>query len=257
MSDPNHLTICPDVDSLAARAAETIVRMAREAIAQRGRFTLVLAGGSTPEKTYQRLANSEMASKIDWAKAFLFMGDERFVPADDPASNFGMVHRSLLCHGQVPTQNVFPVPTDCESAGQAASQYGELISQFFGQALDTAPPPTFDMVLLGLGDDGHTASLFPGMPALAVKDAWLTSTPPGRLPPPVDRVTMTFPILNQARHVLFLVAGEKKAQILQEILEEEPLVTKYPAAGIRSAAGGASWLIDEGAAKLLHSSRFD
>jgi 6-phosphogluconolactonase len=257
MFDPNNLIICPDVDSLAVRAANMIVSVAREAIAQRGRFTLVLAGGSTPEKTYQRLATSETAAQIDWSKTWLFFGDERFVPADNPASNFGMVQRSLLRHGRVPLENVFPIPTECPSAGQAARQYGEEIARFFGQAADTARPPSFDLIILGLGDDGHTASLFPGMPALEVDDAWLTSSPPGVLPPPVDRVTMTFPILNQARHVSFLVAGEKKAPVLQEILEGEPPVTKYPAAGIRPLAGKAGWLIDEGAAKLLKRSPRD
>lgn len=251
MSNSKDLIVCSDADALAVRAAELIVRLAQQAIAQRGRFTLVLAGGSTPEKTYQCLANSETAAKIDWSKTFLFFGDERFVPADDFASNFGMVQRALLCRGHAPMENVFPVPTACEMAEIAAYEYGEQIAQFFGQTVRTAPPPSFDLVLLGLGDDGHTASLFPDMPALEVRDAWVTSSPPGRLPPPVERVTLTFPILNQARHVLFLVAGEKKASVLHEILESEPPVKKYPAAGIQPAGGTLTWLVDEAAANLL------
>lgn len=250
MSNVN-LSICPDPDALALRAADLIVRSAIEAIEQRGRFTLVLAGGATPEKTYRRLAGSENAQKIDWSRIFVFLGDERFVPPNDPVSNFGMVQRSLLDHVPVPKANVFPISTDCQSADKAAQQYGQMLARFFAQTLETAAPSSFDLILLGLGDDGHTASLFPGMPALEVNDAWVTWSPSGTLPPPVDRVTLTFPIINQARRVLFLVAGEKKAHVLHEILDSEPLFTKYPAAGVRPTAGSVTWLVDEMAAKLL------
>jgi 6-phosphogluconolactonase len=250
MSNVN-VIICADPDALAVRGAELIVGSAREAIRQRGQFTLVLSGGSTPEKTYRQLAGSDTASAIDWSRTYLFLGDERFVPPDDPASNFGMVRRSLLDHVQVPDAHVFPVPSVSESAAKAARQYNETIARFFRQAAQTDPPPGFDLILLGLGDDGHTASLFPGMSALEVNDAWVTSSPPGILPPPVERVTMTFPILNRARHALFLVAGEKKAQVLHEILEGEPSVTNAPAAGIRPVAGAVTWLVDEPAARRL------
>ena len=246
-----NLIICHDADALAVRAAEMIVRSAREAVEQRRQFTLVLSGGSTPEKTNRRLAGSETAATIDWSKTWLFFGDERFVPYDDPANNFGMVQRSLLDHVPVPKENVFPVPSACRSADNAAQQYGQTIARFFGQAAQTAPPPSFDLILLGLGDDAHTASLFPGMPALEVKDSWVTASPPGTLPPPVERITLTFPILNRARQVLFLVAGEKKAEVLREILESQPSVTKAPAAGVRPESGTVTWLVDGGAAKLL------
>jgi 6-phosphogluconolactonase len=250
MSNLN-LVICPDPEALAMRAAELIVDSAREAIERRGRFTLVLSGGSTPEKTYRRLADPEMAAAVDWSKTCLFFGDERFVPPDDPVSNFGMARRSLLEHVNVPRQNIFAVPTDCQSADQAAREYGQTLARFFGLPAGSAPAPSFDLVLLGLGDDSHTASLFPGMQALVESDTWVTWSPPGTLPPPVDRVTLTFPILNQARGVMFLVGGEKKAGVLHEILEGQPLVTKAPAAGIRPASGTVTWLVDKPAARLL------
>lgn len=245
------LIICSDAEALAARAAEMIVAAAREAIAQRGRFTFVLSGGSTPEMTYQQLARPEAVSKIDWSRTFIFVGDERFVPYDNAASNFGMFQRSLLAGVPVPKANLFPMPTDGDSADQAALQYAQTLAHFFGLDAETFPPPSFDMLLLGLGDDGHTASLFPEKPALAVDDAWVTSSPPGVLPPPVERVTFTFPLLNRARQVLFLVAGEKKAEVVREILEGNPSVSKAPAAGVRPESGGITWLIDEAAAKLL------
>lgn len=251
MFDTDNLMICPDADALAARATELIVAAAREAISQRDRFTFVLSGGSTPEKTYRHLASPKTVATIDWSKSCLFVGDERFVPYDNAASNFGMFQRSLLAHVPVPKENVFPMPTDCESAAQAALQYAQTLARFFGQGAGTFPPPSFDMLLLGLGDDGHTASLFPGMPALDVTDAWVTSSPPGVLPPPVERVTFTFPLLKRARHVLFLVAGENKAEVMREILEGRPSLSKSPAAGVRPESGALTWLVDEAAARLL------
>ena len=245
------LQICKNADALAARAADVIVAAARQAIAERGRFTLVLSGGSTPEKTYRLLAARERSAQIDWARTFLFFGDERCVPPEDPASNFGMARRSLLDSVQVPQSNVFPTPTVGVSPAAGAAAYGHTMAQFFAIEPDTFPPPRFDLVLLGLGDDGHTASLFPGKPAVHVADQWVTWSPPGVLPPPVDRITLTFPVLNAARQVVFLVAGEKKAQVLREVLEDNPPADKYPAAGVRPVKGTLTWLIDELAASKL------
>lgn len=244
------LTVCGDSAELARRAAERITAAARQAIAARGRFSLVLSGGSTPEKTYELLGRGGIGTAIDWSKTFLFFGDERFVPADDPTSNYGMARRSLSDRVAISAENVFPMPTDGPDAADGARRYGETIGRFFGTEVNS-PPPSFDLVLLGLGDDGHTASLFPGTPALSVNDRWVTSSPPGRLPPPVDRITLTFPILNRGRQVLFLVAGEKKAEVVREILEGQPSVETYPAAGIRPAEGGVTWLLDAAAARLL------
>ncbi len=245
------LTICRDPEELALRAAQRIAAAARDSIAQRGRFTLVLSGGSTPEKTYGLLGNGDVGTDVDWRSTFLFFGDERFVSANDPVSNFGMARRSLIDRVAAPMSNVFPMPTDGPNAADEARRYSDTIGRYFNLAGDSLPPPSFDLLLLGLGDDGHTASLFPGKPSLSVTDRWVTASPPGRLPPPVDRITLTFPILNRARQVLFLVGGDKKAEIVREILEDEPAVEKYPAAGIRPADGKVTWLLDAAAARLL------
>jgi 6-phosphogluconolactonase len=224
------------------RAADRIAHLAAEAVAARGRFTLALAGGSTPEKTYAVLAADP--GRLDWSKALLFLGDERMVPPDDPRSNFGLAKRTLL--DRVPAATAFPVPTD---RPDAAAAYAAVLSAAFGVPVD-GPPPRFDLILLGLGDDGHTASLFPGKPALDAT-AWTAASPPGDLPPPVDRVTLTFPVLNAAREVLFLVTGGKKADVVREVLEGSPPVREKPAAGVRPTDGVVSWFLDAAAAGRL------
>src|SRR5947209_1703520 len=241
---------CPDADALALRAAEAIVEAAAAAVHERGRFTLALAGGSTPEKTYGLLAQPRLAALVDWAKAFLFLGDERFVPPDDPRSNYGMAKRSLLDRVPVPPDQVFPIPTDGPDAATAAAAYARTLAAAFGVPSD-GPPPRFDLILLGLGDDAHTASLFPGKPALNETRAWVTASPPGVLPPPVDRVTLTFPALNAARAVLFLVAGDKKAAVVKEVIESPPDPMTRPASAVRPTDGTVTWLLDEPAARLL------
>lgn len=187
---------------------------------------------------------------IPWAQTYLFFGDERFVPLDDPRSNFALVRETLLERVPVSASQVFPVPTQSASAAEAAAVYAAGLARFFA-AGPGAAPPRFDLVLLGLGSDGHTASLFPDSPALQVNDAWATWTPPGTLPPPVDRITLTYPVFNAARQVAFLVFGEKKAPALREVLEQQPTRERCPAAGIRPVDGTVTWLVDEAAARLL------
>ena len=245
------LEVCGDADALAVTAAGLLIRAARDAVRERGRFTLVLAGGSTPERAYSLLAGPERSGAIDWSRVFFFFGDERFVPPGDPASNYGLAQRSLLSRVPLASTQVFPIPTAEPSAADAADAYSRDLSRFFEQAPDSRPLPRFDLVLLGLGEDGHTASLFPGKPAVGVDDRWATWSPPGVLPPAVDRVTMTFPLLNAARHVVFLVAGENKANVLKEVLEEHPGRERYPAAGIAPVEGSLTWLVDARAACRL------
>ena len=244
-----------DPDALAARAVGLLVNAARFSIERRGRFTLVLAGGSTPERTYRLLARREHSASIDWSRVFLFFGDERFVPAEDAASNFGMVRRSLLAHLPIPAEHVFPMLTSTATADAAALQYGATISSFFRQPIETVPAPRFDLVLLGLGEDGHTASLFPGALATREERRWVLSSPPGTLPPPVDRITLTFPIINSAGHALFLVAGAKKAGVLKEVLERQSPRDRFPASGVRLTDGDVTWLIDREATSLLSENK--
>lgn len=236
------LDILPTPETLAERAAGFFIQVAQEAIAQRGRFTVALAGGSTPERMYQLLALPELTSRLDWSRCHLFLGDERFVPADDPRSNLGLARRTLLT--AIPQAQVYPVPTDLPTVQEAAAAYARTLTQAF------AGPPVFDLVLLGLGDDGHTLSLFPGKPALTSTEV-VTWSPPGVLPPPVDRVTLTFPTVNAARHVIFLVSGAGKADIVPKVLVPGADVATYPAVGIRPTHGTLIWMLDAAAGQKL------
>lgn len=245
------LVICKDSEVLAAKAADFVVRCAREAVRQRGRFTLVLSGGSTPEKTYALLAQPPRRQAVAWPKTYIFFGDERFVPPDDPRSNLGVARRTLLAGVPVPPSQVFPVPTDEPTAAAAAARYATELARFFSPVVKDECPPRFDLILLGLGEDGHTASLFPGAAALGVEDAWVTWSPPGLLPPAVDRITLSYPVLNAARQVAFLVAGERKAAALHDVLEAEASRDSRPAAGVQPPDGTVTWFVDQDAAKLL------
>jgi 6-phosphogluconolactonase len=244
------LMICTDIEHLAARAAEFVTATAEEAVKERGCFAVALAGGSTPEPMYALLAQAERQDAIPWSKTHVFFSDERFVPHTDARSNFGMAQRSLLNHVPIVPSQVFPIQTDCESAAVAAAEYAERIASFFAVHVND-PPPRFDLVLLGMGDDGHTASLFPGSPTLRVTDAWVTWSLPGVKQEPVDRVTMTYPIINAARRVAFLVSGRKKAEVLREVLEGRAAREEYPAAGVCPDPGTVAWFVDQAAAVRL------
>ena len=241
--------ILPTNNELGARAAELIYEAAQDAVAARGRFTIALTGGSSPRLTYELLAQAT-PEQMDWAKVFVFLGDDRFVPYSSKDSNYEMCRELLLNHVPVPPKQVFPIRTDTATKEEAADQYAKTLSEIFSLPL-SGPPPALDMILLGMGDDGHCASLFPGMPTLTVTDKWIVSSPPGTLPPPVDRVTFTFPVLNAARHVLFLVDGAKKAPPVRDILEGGAAVNVHPSAGVQPKNGTLLWLLDRTAATLL------
>lgn len=236
--------------ALAVKAADLVIQAARTAIAQRGRFTFVLSGGSTPEKTYKLLAGADRVAAIDWPLTYLFFGDERFVSPQDANSNYGMVRRNLLAHVPVPPANIFSAPTALHSAAEAAAAYSRMLAEFFSPA-DRTIPPRFDLIFLGLGSDGHTASLFPFARALDVTDAWATWSPPGTTPPLVDRITLTYPVLNAARQVVFLVSGGNKAVALRDILDGQARREPRPAAGVKPVDGTLTWLVDKEAAELL------
>ncbi len=244
--------VCKDTQELSVRAADRVVAQAQEAVAARGRFTIALTGGSSPLDTYHLLAQEPRLAQIDWQKTFVFMSDERCVPYDDDRSNFGQARSSFVGQVPLPPANVLPIPADTGSPDEDAARYAQTLAEFFGTNADAAPP-AFDLVLLGLGDDGHCASLFPGHPTVEETKRWVVSSPPGTLPPPVDRVTFTLPLINAARAVLFLVNGANKAPAVQDILENAPAVTNRPAAGVHPTAGTLTWLLDEGAASLLSS----
>jgi len=259
------LRIYRDAKELAAAAAERILRTGTESISARGRFTLCLTGGSTPRTTYELLARQSSGEFVGhapagtnsladrpardiWKQSYFFFGDERYVPPDDERSNYKMVRDSLLKNAAVAADHVFAIPTHLATPEQAAGEYESTLKKFFG---DGVAWPEFDLVLLGLGDDGHTASLFSGAAALREADRWTTFSPPGVLPPPVDRVTLTLPVFNAARQVVFLVSGANKATAFADVYEGRVSVEQRPAVGIRPNGGQTVWLVDRAATGSL------
>ncbi|CAA9432117.1 MAG: 6-phosphogluconolactonase, eukaryotic type, partial [uncultured Rubrobacteraceae bacterium] len=211
---------------------------AAEAIAERGRFAVALAGGSTPKATYEVLARDH-AGGVDWPNVHVFFGDERTVPPDHGDSNYRMAREALLDH--VPVGFVHRMRGELPPDEAAASYEGEL-NEFFG-----GEPPALDLVMLGIGEDGHTASLFPQTPALEATDRLVVANPVPKLK--TTRLTLTAPVLNVARQVVFLVAGEGKAEALAEILEGDADPRAYPAKLVRPP-GGPTWMVDRAAGSL-------
>ena len=236
--------VCTDTADLSRRAAEAVVDRINNAVRTRGKCSIVLSGGSTPRTLYRLLA-SEFAARIPWAHAHVFWGDERYVAPEDPRSNFGMAKQTLLDHVSCPAANVHRMPTHFADACVAARDYERrLRSRFDGEW------PDFDLVLLGLGDDGHTASLFPGSLALAEKTRWVVATKAPAEPP--SRLTLTLPALTGAASIYVLVAGSNKALALRHVLEGVGDWIRYPAAGVRLGTGTVIWWVDREAAGLAH-----
>ena len=239
--------ILPNTAALNRAAVDEISRCARESIAARGRFSIVLSGGNTPKPVYSLLAEDQKdpAKRLPWEKIFVFFGDERHVPPTDSESNYRMAHESLLSRVPIPPQNVFRVQAELD-AEAAASQCELQLQNFFG----AKPPqwPRFDLVLLGIGPDGHTASLFPGSGALRENLRWVAPNWVEKLN--TWRITFTYPVLNNAGEVMFIVAEAGKAQILRDILKGEDQ-DAYPAQGVRPASGRLLWLVEKSAAALL------
>jgi 6-phosphogluconolactonase len=232
--------LCEDIDDLSRRAAEAIADAIGRAISARGGCALALVGGNTPRRLYRELA-SRFGDAVAWDRVHVFWGDERFVPAGDPNRNELMARRTLLDSVPCPPSNIhaIPAPPDVADAAAAARACEAAMRQYF-----TADWPRFDVVLLGIGADGHTASLFPHSPALDENRQWaVASTSPL---PPVDRITLTYPVLNRAVAVHFLVSGADKAPALRRVFDGADFRT-CPAAGIHPADGTVTWWVDRAA----------
>lgn len=237
-----NLQVFPGPAGLVESAANLFVDLTNQAVAARGRFAAALSGGSSPRDLYARLASPDFAARIPWQSVHLFWGDERCVPPGHADSNYRMAAESLLNHVPIPAGNIHRIKGELPPS-KAAAQYETELRAFFGDE------PVFDLVFLGLGDDGHTASLFPGSPALAESVRWAVdvehTTPPLPL---VSRVTLTFGVLNAARRVVFLVSGAGKASRLEEIWRG---AAGLPAARIQPVNGSLLWLVDQAAAAGL------
>ena len=238
-----NLNIFETENEVLRALADYFVKVADEAIVTRKRFAVALSGGSSPKKLYQLLASPAYNKQVDWEKVYFFFGDERNVPKDSPDSNYLMAKKALFDPLEISTLNIFPVDTTLEPAA-AAKKYAEEIEQFFDE-----DELSFDLVLLGLGDNSHTASLFPYTPVLhdttpSVKEVWLEDQQ-------VFRITLNAPLINEAKHIAFLVYGAGKAEAVHHVLEDDEDIENYPAQLIDSIVGEVHWFLDEAAAANL------
>ncbi|MGB9235282.1 MAG: 6-phosphogluconolactonase [Terriglobales bacterium] len=243
MPSTQTIKILPTPDLFHA-AAEEFIRVGREAVAARSRFTVALSGGSTPKNLYSLLAASY--ANFPWDQTYLFFGDERHVPPDDPDSNYRMVNEALLSKISIPATNVFRVKTENPDAEAAATGYEALLQTFF--APSAGQFPRFDLILLGLGPDGHTASLFPDSEGLKEQSKLVIANWVEKFK--TDRITFTFPVLNNAAEVMFLVSGRDKANMVHQVLEENN-TPPYPSQRVQPRNGRLLWMLDESAAKEL------
>ena len=242
------LLVVADQAALAQEAAKRVIAIAEEAVARCGRFTVALAGGSTPKRLYSLLAAEPYCTRLPWRGTHLFWGDERAVPPEHQDSNFGMAKVTLLNRVPILADQIHRMQAERKDLDAAAGEYEAEIARTFA-ARPPGEPPAFDLILLGLGTDGHTASLFPYSDALQETERWVV---PNYIPKlKVNRLTLTAPILNRAARILFLVSGADKAAVLQAVLDGPPDPERLPAQLIRPVAGRLLWFIDQAAASRL------
>jgi 6-phosphogluconolactonase len=231
---------------LFAAAAEEVFRAAEDAIAERGRFTIALSGGSTPKSLYNLLATNAKIT-LPWDRMFFFWGDERHAGPEDPDSNYRMVNEAMLSKVAIPPANIFRIEAENPDAAAAAAAYEQTLIKFF--ALKPGQFPRFDLILLGLGPDGHTASLFPGTAGLAENTKLVIANHVEKMK--TDRISLTLPVLNAAACVAFLVSGTDKAGVLKTVLEGDAPPEQYPAKLVKPANGKLIWFVDRAAASEL------
>lgn len=232
------LLVTDDPAALAREAADRLLLWAMEAS---GPVRIALSGGSTPRGTYQELVSSRMIDRFPWPKVHWYWGDERFVPPDDPASNFRMAREAMLNTAPIPPANIHPITTIGVTPDEAALGYEAELKRTYGSTAITPDRPLFDACLLGLGDDGHTASLIPGEPVLLERNRWVGVVRHGR---PEVRITLTYPAIDASRHIAFLVSGEDKRTVLRQVLAGD---TTKPAARL-APAGDLLFITDRAAA---------
>lgn len=243
----HEITVCADREELAGQAARRFADLAAVAVKQSGRFTVAFSGGSTPRDLYRALAAPPFREAVPWPRVHCFWGDERCVPPDHPESNYRGAHEALLARVPVPADQVHRIEAELPDPATAADRYAATLARTF--ALRPGAFPRFDLILLGMGADGHTASLFPGAPALAEAERPVAAVYVERLK--AYRVTLTPPVLRRAAMVLFLVAGTDKAETLREVLEGAYRPDRYPSQLLRQAEGRVTWLLDRAAARRL------
>jgi 6-phosphogluconolactonase len=235
------IVVRDDSTQIVELTAQRLLDASRNAIAARGLFTLALAGGSTPRALYALLASDAYRSQFDWENIHIFFGDDRAVPPTDELSNFKMASDTLLSLAPLPQENIHRMETERDDLESAALDYETQLKKF----------GALDVVLLGMGDDGHAASLFPHSPALEEKEKLCVATPVASLQPHVRRLTLTYPAINAARHVWILVTGEGKATRLAQVISGQGSVEETPISGMQPKNGELVWFVDSAAASLL------
>ena len=221
--------------------------ISEKAIKEKGRFTVALSGGSTPVFLYKKLSQENV---LPWKKTHIFMVDERFVPYEDDKNNLSMINRTLLIHLNIPKENIHPIATDEKTPAASAAKYEKKLISFFrtsGSGL-----PQFDLILLGIGEDGHTASLFPQTKSVREEKRLTVAVSP-KSKTKKDRITITLPLISNAENIMFLVTGENKAKIVKEVIEKKKSL--LPAAMVKPENGRLLFLLDEGAGRLLKNNK--
>jgi 6-phosphogluconolactonase len=244
MASEPQIRIFASAEHLFHAAADNFCSLGALAIRERGRFNVSLSGGSTPRGLYQELAKN-FSTQLDWQKVFFFFGDERHVPPTDSESNYRMANESLFSKLAIPADHVFRIPAEMPDAGQAALAYEQTLRNFFRPSPGSFP--RFDLVLLGMGPDGHTASLFPGTTALEEKEHWVVANWVEKFS--AFRITLTYPVLNSAACVMFLVSGGEKSEMVRRALKDP--AADLPCQKVRPTNGELIWFLDQAAAAKL------
>jgi 6-phosphogluconolactonase len=240
--------VLADPETVARAAAGEFVRLARKPHAKGQAFRVALSGGSTPRRTYEILAEAPFRDMVDWKRVHFFWGDERCVPPDHPDSNYRMALEALLSRVPAAPARIHRIEAERTDADAAAREYQHEVTRIFGST-ENAPTPVFDLILLGLGPDGHTASLFPRTAALREVERWVVANFVPELG--ARRMTFTYPLLNRAAHLLFVSTGVEKSAILAEVLEGPEDPERLPAQGVKPSSGTLTWIVDGGAASGL------
>ena len=239
------IVVLDDVETISKAAADLIVSISKDAINENGKFTIALSGGNTPSTLFSILAEKPYSTYIDWKRTYVFWGDERCVPASNAQNNSHVARKLLLDNIPIPQENIFPIQVTIPPAA-AASHYEKTLRVFFRSDV-----PSFDLILLGMGEDGHTASLFPGTAVLAEKEALVKQVFIDEQQ--LYRITFTLPLINNAKHILFLVTGKEKSRMLFKVLEGNASPEKYPAKLIKPKRGKKLfWYADKNAASLIN-----
>lgn len=238
------LHIFPNAEAVATEAAHFIVHRIREVLSRQDRFTICLSGGSTPKRLHQLLAEEPLQSQVDWSKIHVFWGDERYVPLEDERNNARMAYDTLLNKVNIPEEQIHVMRTDYDSPADSAAAYEKILHQYFDNQ-----PHSFDLLLLGMGDDAHTLSLFPNTEVIHENTRWCSSFFLEQQD--MFRVTITRPIANRSSCILFLTTGAGKAKALANVLEGPRDIDQYPSQSVQATEGTTIWMVDEAAAAAL------